>query len=87
MNNGIINPIGGLKQSFTEEKPQESGRLAREQSDINIPANRFPLNNKNSHVRKLVSNFKVHGKRAPNDGLIDSKNNRASKVFKHKRNS
>lgn len=75
-----------MKQSFTEEKPNESARLVKDQSETLITPNRIPMNNKNSQVRKLVSNFKVHGKRAQNES-IENKNPRATKVFKHKRNS
>lgn len=64
MASGIPQNLVMMKQSFTEEKPNESARLVKDQSDTLITHNRIPMNNKNSHVRKLVSNFKVHGKRA-----------------------
>ena len=86
MSNGIPPNLAPLKQSMTEEKPNETGRLVRDHSESNMTGSRFPMNNKNSHVRKLVSNFKVHGKRAPNESM-EGKNQKASKVFKHKRNS
>lgn len=77
--------MAAVKQPYTDEQPTESSRLKRDQSENNMGPGKLPVNNKNAHVRKLVSNFKVHGKKA--NEVVERTNPRVGKTFQQKRNS
>lgn len=68
-----------VKQSYADEQQTDSGRLRREPSENNMGPGKVPFNNKNAHVRKLVSNFKVQGKKAAD--VTERSVARGGKVF------
>jgi len=83
--NGAAPTMAVVKQSYADEQQVDSSRLRRDTSENNLGPSKLPFNNKNAQVRKLVSNFKVQGKKAAD--VTERTMARGGKVFQQKRNS
>lgn len=83
--NILANPGPPTMPNEKSSQPDtESSRLKRDHSDNIVGATRVKMGDKSNNLSKLVSNFKVHGKKA-HDG--EEKGGRAGKPFQQKRHS